>query len=87
MEKNQYQEARELQSDDFSKKSLALQASSLPTSPPVGVTYHTLDWYGDKAKVCLWLSDDRLYLYAEPISTTEFFLCSSSFSVRQNEVL
>ncbi len=86
IEKNQYSEARELRSQDAPTKALAIQAASLPTSPPAGVTYHTLERFGDSAKVALWLSDDRLYLYAEPL-TAEFFLCSSSFSVRQNNVL
>jgi hypothetical protein len=86
IEKNQYSEARELRSQDAPTKALTIQAASLPTSPPAGVTYHTVERFGDSAKVGLSLSDDRLYLYAEPL-TAKFFLCSSSFSVRQNNVL
>ncbi len=86
IEKNQYSETRELQSQNAPLKALDIQTASLPTSPPAGVTYHTLERFGESAKVCLWLSDDRLYLYAEPL-TAEFFLCSGSFSVRQNNVL
>lgn len=84
LERNRRLEILEVKPLSIAPQAIAPQ-TAFPTGPPEGVTYHTLHWYDESARVCLWLSDDRLYLYAEPL-TSQFFCCTTCFIVVQNGI-
>lgn len=58
---------------------------TFPTIPPPGVPYHEITYNRDSAKVAVWKHNEKLLLYAKPI-TGEFTLCGSDFSVNQNGI-